>query len=35
MFEGYKNIFFLPDDFDGTKGDFNYLLSLLGDCDGE
>lgn len=35
MFEGYNNIIFLPDNFDETKGDFKYLLDLLGDCDGE
>jgi hypothetical protein len=33
MFGGYKNITFLPDDFSREKGDFNFLLSLLGDSD--
>lgn len=33
MFGGYKNITFLPDDFSSGVGDFNFLLSLLGDSD--
>lgn len=33
MFAGYKNIKFLPDSFDEQRGDFSYLLSLLGDID--
>ncbi|WP_075572339.1 SIR2 family protein [Megasphaera coli] len=35
LFGGYKNIKFLPESFDDTIGDFNYLLSLLGDCNEE
>lgn len=31
LFGGYKNISFLPENFNNCKGDFNYLLSLLGD----
>lgn len=31
LFKGYKNIKFLPENFDDCKGDFKYLLSLLGD----
>jgi hypothetical protein len=34
MFPGYRNIMFLPEDIsDWKKGDFKYLLSLLGDTD--
>lgn len=33
-FSGYKNITYLPSEFSKTKkGDFNYLISLLGDSD--
>lgn len=31
MFRGYKNINFLPENFENSKGDFSYLLSLFGD----
>ena len=30
LFGGYKNITFLPENINNCKGDFNYLLSLLG-----
>lgn len=33
IFRGYKNIKFLPENFNNNSGDFKYLLSLLGDCD--
>lgn len=33
LFGGYKNIRYLPEAFDDCKGDFEYLLSLLGDSD--
>ena len=33
MFGGYKNIVFLPENFNDCKGNFDYLLSLLGDND--
>lgn len=31
LFGGYKNIRYLPETFDNCRGDFEYLLSLLGD----
>lgn len=31
LFGGYKNIKFLPENFDDSNGNFEYLLSLLGD----
>lgn len=33
IFGGYKNIKFLPEDFQKEQGDFRYLLSVLGEND--
>lgn len=35
IFGGYKNIKFLPEDFQKEQGDFRYLLSVLGENDEE